>query len=121
MGTFNNDNKAGFPAFSWRAVDNFSVQTQQDGMAPRCGVLCSILLPSQGFAHVQVELAFSPFPRRLSAVKNEQRTVSVREHSLQIRERSFNQSVSVSRRVNLPNALERHGKHIKSLFGGQGV
>lgn len=43
------------------------------------------------------------------------------EHSLQIQERSFNQSVSVSGRVNLPNALEHNRKHIKSLHGGQGV
>lgn len=42
-------------------------------------------------------------------------------HNQQIQERSFNQSVSVSRRVNLPSALERDRKHIKSPYGGQGV
>lgn len=80
-----------------------------------------ILPPSQRFGHVQVELAFSPFPRRFSAVKNEERTVSVWEPSLQVQERSFNRRVSVSRRVYLPSALEHDRRHIKSPCGGQGV
>lgn len=81
--------------------------------APLCGPLLASYC-----RHVQVERVFSPSS---TAVFCWERTVSVGEHSLQVQQRSFNQSVSVSRRVNLPNALEPDAKYIKSLYGGQGV
>lgn len=62
--------------------DNFSVQAQQDGAGIHllyclCAVVCSILLPSERFAYGwQVELAFSPFPRWFSAMKNKETTGS---------------------------------------------